>query len=107
MKQSQRWILLFITLLSSITLSGTAAAQDGQALYTSKGCAACHGTAGKEPIMPNYPLLAGQNKAYLLEQMKDIKSGARSSGQAAVMKPMVANVTDDELKAIAEYLSTQ
>lgn len=107
MKQSKRWIILFFTFIFSITLSGIAAAQDGQALYTSKGCVACHGTAGKEPIMPNYPKLAGQNSAYLLEQVKDIKSGARSSGQAAVMKPMVANVTDDELKAIADYLSKQ
>jgi len=86
---------------------GTVMAADGQTLYSQKGCVACHGNAGKEPIMPNYPMLAGQNKAYLIEQMKDIKSGARSNGQASVMKPMIANVTDDEIKAIAEYLSGQ
>ena len=39
--------------------------------------------------------------------MKDIKSGARSNGQSAVMKGIVAAVSDDELKAIAEWLSKQ
>ena len=55
--------------------------------------------------MPLYPRLAGQNKEYLIQQMHDIKSGKRDNGQAAVMKPIVANLSDDEIAAIAEYLS--
>lgn len=60
----------------------------------------------KLPIMPTYPKLAGQNAQYALNQMLDIKSGARANGQAAAMKGIVAGVSDDELKAIAEWLST-
>ena len=37
--------------------------------------------------------------------MKDIKSGARSNGQSAAMKGVMTIVTDEEIKAIAEYLS--
>ena len=51
------------------------------------------------------PKLNGQNKEYLLAQMKDIKSGARSNGMAAAMKAMVANVSEEEMAAIADYLS--
>lgn len=85
--------------------AGTAVAADGQALYTSKGCVACHGEAGSAPIMPIYPKLKGQNEQYLLNQMKDIKSGARANGMTAAMKPTVANISDEEMTAIAGYLA--
>ncbi|WP_440055096.1 c-type cytochrome [Pseudoalteromonas sp. T1lg65] len=80
-------------------------ANDGEALYTAKMCQTCHGAEGKAPIMPLYPKLNGQNKEYLAAQMKDIKSGKRTNGMSAAMKAMVANVSDAEIDAIAEYLS--
>jgi cytochrome c len=55
--------------------------------------------------MPTYPRLAGQDMEYLLVQMKDIKSGARANGATAGMKGVMHLVTDEEMKAIAEYLS--
>lgn len=88
-----------------IALSGSASAADGAALYTSKGCTACHGADAKSPIMPTYPKLAGQNKEYVVEQMTDIKSGARSNGQSAAMKAIMAGVSDEEIAAIADYVS--
>ena len=88
----------------------TAAAEglDGGALYSNPakgGCTACHGKDAKSPIMPLYPKLAGQNEAYLLQQMKDIKSGARSNGQSVAMKGIMHLVSDEEMAAIASYLS--
>ncbi|MFY8274024.1 c-type cytochrome [Pseudoalteromonas sp. SSDWG2] len=80
-------------------------AADGEALYTAKNCQTCHGAEGKTPIMGMYPKLAGQNKEYLVAQMKDIKSGARSNGMSAAMKAMVMNITDEEFAAIADYLA--
>lgn len=87
------------------SLSFNTMAADGATLYTAKLCQTCHGAEGKAPIMPQYPKLNGQNKEYLLAQMKDIKSGARSNGMAAAMKAMVANVSEEEMAAIADYLS--
>ena len=80
-------------------------ANDGAKLYSEKTCNACHGPEGKKPLMPNYPKLAGQNAAYAEQQMKDIKSGARNNGQTAAMKGVMHLVSDEEIKAIAEYLS--
>jgi cytochrome c len=88
-----------------IAFSGTAlATADGATTYTAKGCAACHGADAKTPIMPTYPKIAGQAKEYTSQQMKDIKSGARSNGQSSVMKGIMAAVSEDEIKILSEYL---
>lgn len=91
----------------SLGVMGSAFAADGAALYKSKTCFSCHGQDAKTPIMPTYPKLAGQNADYAYNQMMDIKSGARSSGQAAVMKGIMAMVSPEEAKAIADWLSAQ
>nr|VFJ97633.1 MAG: cytochrome c [Candidatus Kentron sp. H]VFJ98168.1 MAG: cytochrome c [Candidatus Kentron sp. H]VFK03227.1 MAG: cytochrome c [Candidatus Kentron sp. H] len=89
----------------AVGISGTAMA-DG-ALYKAKGCEGCHGAEGKAPIMPNYPKIAGQNAAYIEQQIKDIKSGARSNGQSVAMKGIVAGLTDDEIKKLAGWLASK
>jgi len=86
--------------------AGGSDSHPGAGIYQAKGCAGCHGADGKTTIMPVYPKLAGQGAAYLLNQMKDIKSGTRHNGQTAVMKGIIAGVSEDEMKAIAEWLST-
>ncbi|MBF0353304.1 MAG: c-type cytochrome [SAR324 cluster bacterium] len=113
-------------------LSLTAIAADGATLYQQLTCFACHGAEGRGQVrnrekidkttgevvyrqgdpMPGfeaYPKLAGQNKLYLYNQMKDIFSGKRNNGLSAAMlgiKLMIdSTATDDDLMAIAEYLS--
>ncbi len=85
----------------------TAAADPGAAAFQAKGCGGCHGADGKTTPMGTYPKLAGQSAVYLLAQMKDIKSGTRANGQTAMMKPIIAGVSDDEMKAMAEWLAKQ
>lgn len=92
--------------VSLVGLSGTAAAADGAALYKAKTCIACHGADGKAPILPTYPKLAGQNAQYIVNQMKDIKSGARNNGQTAAMKGIMHLVSEEEMTAIAEWLTS-
>jgi cytochrome c len=99
--------ILASTLCMIGTISTVAMAADGSALYVSRGCVACHGANGAAPILPIYPSLAGQKADYMLQQMKDIKSGARSNGQTASMKPIIAYVSEDEMKTIADWLSQQ
>ncbi len=86
--------------------AGAAAALDGEQLYQTKTCFSCHGKDAKTPILPTYPRLAGQNAAYAAQQMKDIKSGARANGMAAAMKGVMHLVSDEEIDAIAQWLST-
>ena len=98
--------LLLGVISAAVMLPVSAVAADGAALYKSKTCTACHGKDGKTTVMPSYPKLAGQNAAYTLQQMKDIKSGARNNGQTAAMKGIMNLVSDDEMKAIAEWLAS-
>lgn len=78
---------------------------DGAKLYVERTCVACHGKDAKTPILPDYPRLAGQSAAYAEKQMHDIKSGARANGNAAAMKGVMHLVSDEEIKALSEYLS--
>ncbi len=78
----------------------------GAELFQTKTCWSCHGKDAKTPILPNYPRLAGQSAAYAEQQMKDIKSGVRANGQTAAMKGIMPLVNDEEIHALAEYLSS-
>jgi cytochrome c len=104
---------LTLTLLGSLialgALSGSADAADGKKLFMT--CTACHGKDGKSPIMPTYPKIAGQNKEYVLQQIKDIMSGARANGQSMAMKGVLVTpegkprFSDAELEVLADYVS--
>lgn len=95
-------------LLMGFAAGAGAQEPDGAALYRNPakgGCVACHGKDGNTPLLPTYPRLAGQSEGYLLQQMKDIKSGARNNGQTAAMKGIMHMVDDQEMAAIAKWLA--
>ena len=93
-------LLLFFAFISIIFA-------DGKELYIVKGCVSCHGESGGKALLPNYPTLKGQNSDYLLQQIRDIKSGVRANGQSAVMKPFTLILNEDEMKQISDYLARQ
>lgn len=66
-------------------------------------CRHCHG-AGGNSVMPEVPNLAGQNAAYLLEQMNKFAHGQRKS---AFMEGLIKALAPDERIDIALFLSRQ
>ena len=66
-------------------------------------CAACHGADGNSPS-DMFPKLAGQGEAYLVKQLQDFKSGARNN---AIMAPMVATLSEEDMADLAAYFSSQ
>jgi len=66
-------------------------------------CAACHGLDGNSAVSQN-PKLAGQLPEYLLKQLINFNEGKRAN---AVMAGMVANLTPDDMKNLADYYSAQ
>ena len=76
-----------------------------QKVYT---CAYCHGPSGKglNPTTGMYPVIGGQHKAYLLKQLTDFRSTDRHNSPNAVMNNTLKSLTDKELDALAEYIST-
>jgi len=66
-------------------------------------CEACHGPGGRSTITLN-PILAGQTSRYLYLQLRDFQEGRRSDPQ---MSPMVAGLTRDELRELADWFAKQ
>ncbi len=66
-------------------------------------CAACHGEGGNSQI-PTNPILAGQTSRYLYLQLRDFQEGRRSDPQ---MTPMVAGMSREEMRELADYYSKQ
>ena len=108
--QSPTLSALALTLIAIGPLMSASSAQaeglDGADLFVKKTCVACHGKDAKTPILPVYPKLAGQSADYAFNQMNDIKSGARNNGQTAAMKGVMHLVNEEEMRAIANWLST-
>lgn len=98
--------MLLVVIFSSV--DGLAQSPDnGATLYREHGCAVCHGKSGLVPERSTYPVLAGQSKDYLVNQIMDIRDGVRENGQSRLMRPMVAQLTREQIEAIAIYLSAQ
>ena len=99
---------------ADVSTTATAAASapgagqiEGRTLYRQRFCAGCHGPGGRQPSSPDFPVLAGQNAAYLVRQFKDIRSGERANGMTATMSALVQEVSDAEIERIAAYLEAQ
>lgn len=65
-------------------------------------CVACHGQKGISNN-PEWPSLAGQHAAYLVKQLQDFKQASTRS--AAVMTPIVANLSEQDMADLAVYYS--
>jgi cytochrome c553 len=66
-------------------------------------CSACHGQNGHS-VNGEWPNLAGQHTSYIVEQLKSFKSGRRVN---AVMQPLVAGLSDEDMQDIAAYYASQ
>ncbi len=67
-------------------------------------CVACHGADGAKAIAPEYPVLAGQYADYIVQALKDYKSGKRKN---PVMAGIVAGVDAGEFEALGEFFAKQ
>ncbi len=66
-------------------------------------CTACHGVNGNSSN-PEWPNLAGQNAAYIREQLAMFKARKRVN---EIMYPIVAPLTDQDFADLAAYFSMQ
>jgi len=82
----------------------------GEALVTKGGgkttaCASCHG-ADLKGIGP-VPALAGRSPSYLVRQMFDMQQGFRKGSWTDLMKPVVANLTPEDMLNIVAYTASR
>ena len=99
--------LIASLLIAAAAIAPTLSAQaadlaKGEATFNAN-CVACHGTNGNSIITTN-PKLAQQHAAYLEKQLYEFKSGKRANG---VMSGMAAILSDEDVKNVTAWLSTQ
>jgi cytochrome c553 len=82
----------------------------GEALVSTGGgkttkCSVCHGAdlKGLGPV----PGIAGRSPSYTVRQLFDTQRGTRKGVWADLMKPVVANLTNDDMLAIAAYTASR
>ena len=76
----------------------------GEAAYAK--CAGCHGADGKTKALGKSEVVAGQPAADLASKIAEYKAGTRNvSGMGMLMKGQVASMSDDDIKAVSEYMS--
>lgn len=69
-------------------------------------CTGCHSPTGKGNEPAAYPRLGGQHAEYIEKQLRDFRAGNRTTdGEAQVMRGVAKNMSDAEIKAVANYIS--
>jgi cytochrome c553 len=66
-------------------------------------CMACHGPtgAGNEPA--KFPALRGQHSVYVIKQLNDYASGARTTGPNGIMQTIAKRLSPDDMRNLAAY----
>ena len=68
-------------------------------------CTICHGADLKG--LGNVPGLAGRSAIYVFRQLYDIQHGTRKGNAVALMQPVVAKLTQDDMIALASYVASR
>ncbi len=98
-------LVILISTLFGLTVAPALLAQGDAAAGQAKSalCATCHGNDGNSVLAMN-PKLAGQNAKYLVKQLQDFKSGARSN---LTMSAMVLSLSEQDMHDIAAWYASQ
>lgn len=94
-------IFSFSAALAALPVSAAGDAVAGAA--KAAACASCHGADGNS-ANPDWPKLAGQHDKYLVKQLANFKAGDRKN---AMMAPMAAGLSEQDMADIAAFFSSQ
>src|SRR5712691_1212938 len=61
-------------------------------------CAACHGDKAVPTDPKTIPVIWGQERSYLMKQLRDVPNGGRDS---PVMSPIARGLAEDDLRKVA------
>jgi len=82
----------------------------GEVLVTTGGgktvaCGTCHGATLQG--LGDVPAIAGRHPNYIVRQMWNIQNGDRAGPSAALMRPVVEKLSNDDMLAIAAYVASR
>ncbi len=99
--------LLTLALMLNVGITSAEEADSG-ASFDDKvaACAACHGENGAAPILPEYPILAGQYEDYLANALRQYRDGQRTN-QIMALQLQVLELSDNDIKRLAAYFAAK
>lgn len=89
------------SLVRSNTKTDPATIELGKKIAAEAQCVACHQPNFKG--LNEFPRVSRQKYPYIVKQLQDYRAGTRVS---ETMGPAAKNLTDDQIKALAQYLSS-
>ena len=96
------WGTLEAALAIAVAVPAAHAADDLDAKV--QACAACHGQNGVPTDPKTIPVIWGQERSYLMKQLRDFRNGERTS---AVMSPIAKDLAEGDLRQIAAYFAAK
>ncbi len=78
----------------------------GQLHYFRTGCHNCHGVNARTPGVQGYPKLAGQDKTYLINQMRSLQYGVRTNNMSRAHSNSMLGLNDTQVQAMAAWLAS-
>jgi cytochrome c553 len=92
-------LLLAATLVVTLSPTSVSAGDIEAGKTKSVICLTCHKTSN-EVVGAGTPIISGQYEDYLIQALKDYKSGARSN---PVMGAFTVSLSDEDIEDIAEF----
>lgn len=90
---------------ATATAAATGGSEKGKAVYAK--CVSCHGADGKTKALGKSEIIAGQAAADLEKKLQEYKAGTRNvAGMGMLMKGQAGPLSDEDIKAVAEYISS-
>lgn len=68
-------------------------------------CAGCHAPNGVGNPAAGYPMVAGQHATYASQRLRAYREGEVNTASAKIMAQVAAQLTDEEIAALASYLN--
>jgi cytochrome c553 len=96
-----------------ITIEKAPPSPQGEAIYRTgnlktgvPACTGCHSPGGNGNPGAVFPQVNGQYSAYVEKTLHDFKAGARGNDMNGMMRALAARMSDAEIKAVADFISS-
>lgn len=105
-------VLLGFTVLAITPLHGYAQddEDDDELSFTFEekleSCGACHGEDGATPMLPEYPILAGQYPDYITQALRQYRDGQRTN-VFMVQQVQILELTDDDMVRLGKHFGAK
>ncbi|RXK01019.1 cytochrome C [Arcobacter sp. CECT 8986] len=93
-----------ITTVAFFTATSLMAASNGETLF--KACATCHGANAQKAALGKSEIIKGWDSKKIQDALHGYKNGTYGKAMKGVMKGQVARLSDEDIKVLADYISS-